>query len=443
MPALVSHPVPALTGTCPIPGDKSISHRALIVGACATDETTIDGLLEADDVLATATALRSMGVEINQGEDGQIHIWGRGVGGLSEPSAVLDLGNSGTGARLLMGIVASHPFTAVLAGDRSLSARPMRRVIQPLSQMGATIFARQGDRLPATVLGNRKPMPLRYESPVASAQVKSAVLLAALNAPGETTLVEPAASRDHTERILADFGADVMSETSLNGSYSVTIRGEAELTGRRVSVPKDISSAAFPLVAALITAHSRVALDAVGVNPLRVGLLETLSEMGARLKVTNHRTAGQEPVADLTAESSELRGVVVPARRVPAMIDEIPILAIAAACAQGITRLEGIAELRVKESDRVRAIARGLERCGVRVEEGCDWLVVHGRGCPPPGGARVEVEMDHRIAMAFLVLGCASGGSIAVDDGSPIATSFPGFDVLMNRLGARIMVPEP
>lgn len=443
MTSLQSHPVTGLSGGCSVPGDKSVSHRALILGACAIGETRIEGLLDAEDVMATVAALESMGVEVGRDPSGCWRVFGRGVGGLVEPAAVLDLGNSGTGARLLMGVAASLPFATIFTGDRSLSSRPMRRVIEPLSRMGAVFHAREGDRLPVTVLGSSSPLPIAYEAPVASAQVKSAVLLAGLNAPGETTVVEPGPSRDHTERMLADFGAPIRVEALADGGRRVTVRGEAELEARTVVVPKDISSAAFPLVAALITGQSLVRLEGVGVNPLRVGLMETLEEMGACLESTNLRDAGGEPIADLVVASCALRGVVVPAARVPAMIDEVPVLAVAAACASGTTRFEGVGELRVKESDRLRAVARGLEACGVTAEEGPDWLVVHGTGGPPPGGAFIAAEMDHRIAMAFLVLGCAARAPVGVDDGSAIATSFPDFPALMNRLGADIREAAP
>jgi len=426
-----------LTGPVNIPGDKSISHRALILGASAVGETRIRNLLEAEDVLATAEAMRRLGAIVEPGDHGW-SVYGRGVGGLAEPEAVLDMGNSGTGARLVMGLVASHPFITFFAGDASLSARPMKRVIDPLSQIGASFWSRSEGRLPLAIRGTEAPLPIVYTLPVASAQVKSAVLLAGLNAPGKTTVIEPKPTRDHTERMLAHFGAEVRIEDLADGGRGITLTGQPEITGRDVVVPGDISSAAFPLVAAMLTPGSRITINGVGLNPLRAGLLETLAEMGARLETVNHRTESGEPVANLNVEASSLTGVSVPPHRVPAMIDEFPILAVAAACAAGATRMDGLGELRVKESDRLAAIADGLTACGVAVEAGPDWLVIQGAGGPPPGGGLVSVNMDHRIAMAFLVLGMVSQNPVRVDDGTSIATSFPEFVPLMNGLGARI-----
>lgn len=435
---LVSHPVRALQGTTSVPGDKSISHRALILGACAIGETRIEGLLDAEDVRATADALKALHVTIRQEASAIWRVHGRGVGGLSEPDSVLDLGNSGTGVRLLMGAVASHPFTTFFTGDRSLCSRPMQRIIEPLTEMGARFTARSGGRLPLAVIGAAEPMPMRYTMTVPSAQVKTAVLLAALNAPGTTTIVEPEASRDHTERMLADFGAAIEVEAGAGGGRTISLVGEPELCGRSVTVPGDISSAAFVIVAALVTRGSSLMIEGVGINPLRTGLLETLAEMGAAISVHEAEPAGREPIADLAVRSCPLRGVTVPGHRVPSMIDEIPILAVAAACAHGETRMEGLGELRVKESDRLAAIARGLTQCGVAIEHGQDWIVIHGAGGSPPGDATISVALDHRIAMAFLVLGCASGKPVAIDDAAAIATSFPRFAWLMNRLGADI-----
>jgi 3-phosphoshikimate 1-carboxyvinyltransferase len=368
-------------------------------------------------------------------------VQGRGVGGLSEPDSVLDLGNSGTGVRLLMGAAATHPFTTFFTGDRSLCSRPMQRVITPLTEMGARFTARSGGRLPVAVIGAREPMPMIHEMTVPSAQVKTAVLLAALNAPGITTIVEPEASRDHTERMLADFGAEIEVESLPAGGRKISLVGEPELYGRRVIVPGDISSAAFAIVAALVTPGSEITIKRVGVNPLRTGILETLAEMGADVTVTDAGMAGREPIADLAVRSSSLKGVSVPSARVPSMIDEIPVLAVAAACADGETRMEGLAELRVKESDRLSAIARGLAECGIAVEAGEDWMIIQGAGGPPPGGGTIGVAMDHRIAMAFLILGCASGRPVAIDDAAAIATSFPQFVALMTGLGADIREP--
>jgi 3-phosphoshikimate 1-carboxyvinyltransferase len=436
MKPMISRPTGPLAGDVTVPGDKSISHRALILGASAVGETRITSLLEAEDVLATADAMRHLGADVRRSGEGW-RIFGRGVGGLAEPDSVLNMGNSGTGARLVIGLVASHPFTSFFIGDPSLSARPMNRVMKPLRCVGATFWSRSGGRLPLAVAGAVDPLPIVYTLPVASAQVKSAILLAALNAPGTTTVIEPQPTRDHTEAMLSHFGAEVETETLADGSRRISIVGQPELTGREVDVPGDISSAAFPLVAATLVTGSRVTLRNVGINPLRSGLVETLGEMGARISVRNRRVQAGEPVADLIVEASSLSGIEVPPGRVPAMIDEFPVLAAAAACANGITRMRGLAELRVKESDRLAAIARGLAACGVRVETGEDWLVVHGSGGAPPGGSEITVDMDHRIAMAFLVLGMASRKPVGIDDTEPIATSFPSFVALMNGLGAR------
>jgi 3-phosphoshikimate 1-carboxyvinyltransferase len=438
MTTLVSYPVRELHGTTSVPGDKSISHRALILGACAIGETRIEGLLDAEDVRATANALKALHVTIRQEESTIWRVHGRGVGGLSEPESVLDLGNSGTGVRLLMGAVASHPFTTFFTGDRSLCSRPMQRVIAPLTEMGGRFTARSGGRLPVAVIGAMEPMPMTYAMTVPSAQVKTAVLLAALNAPGTTTVVEPEASRDHTEMMLADFGAAIEVDALAGGGRKISLMGEPELYGRAVTVPGDISSAAFAIVAALITEGSSLTIEGVGVNPLRTGILETLAEMGADVNVADAGSAGREPIADLAVRSCPLQGVKVPRHRVPSMIDEIPVLAVAAACAHGETRMEGLGELRVKESDRLAAIARGLAQCGVEVEHGQDWIVIHGADGSPPGDACIPVALDHRIAMAFLVLGCASGKPVAIDDAEAIGTSFPQFVALMNRLGADI-----
>lgn len=437
MTALISRPAGRLGGSATVPGDKSMSHRALILGASAVGETRVSGLLEAEDVLATAEALRRFGAAVVR-DGGVWRVQGCGVGGLREPEAVLDMGNAGTGVRLLMGLAASHPFTTVFTGDASLTRRPMGRVIEPLTRMGAEVRARGGGRLPLAVVGAPAPMAITYPLPVASAQVKSAILLAALNAAGRTTVIEPRPTRDHTERMLSHFGVDVRVEDGDGAARRVSIEGEPEIAAAEVSIPADISSAAFPLVASLLVEGSKVVLPGVGVNPLRTGLLDTLAEMGARISVTNPRTASGEAIADIAAEAGPLRGVVVPEDRVPSMIDEFPVLAAAAAVADGTTRMSGLAELRVKESDRLSAIARGLEACGVAVEEGDDWLVIRGAGGPPPGGGTIATGLDHRIAMAFLVLGAACREPVAVDDGGPIDTSFPGFDALMNGLGARI-----
>lgn len=435
---LQSAPTGPLSGTVRVPGDKSISHRALMFGALAVGETVIHGLLEGADVLHTADAMRALGASAEPDAGGVWRVHGVGIGGLREPDRVLDLGNSGTAARLLIGLVATHPFTTFLTGDASLTKRPMARVMTPLEQMGASFVARSGGRLPLTVIGTDRPVPIRYRLPVASAQVKSAILLAGLNAPGVTTVIEAEPTRDHSERMLRHFGAEVTTETLADGMLAVSVRGEAELAGQTVHVPADPSSAAFPAVAALLRPGSEVRLTEVGMNPRRVGLYETLVEMGADIAFENRRSAAGEPVADLRVRASALKGVEVPPERAPSMIDEYPILAVAAACAEGTTVMRGVAELRVKESDRLAMMAEGLAACGVKVEAEHDTLIVHGTGRPPEGGASVRTALDHRIAMSFLVLGMAARQPVAVDDGSFIETSFPGFVELMNGLGAAI-----
>ena len=440
MTALISRPARPLTGAAAVPGDKSISHRALILGALAVGETRIAGLLASADVFATVAAIKALGAQAEQGENGDWRVYGRGVGGLAEPQGVLDMGNSGTAARLLIGVVATHPLTVTFAGDKSLSVRPMERVMTPLRQMGAQFTTRSGGCLPITITGAPSPVPIVYELPVASAQIKSAVLLAGLNTPGRTTVIEPQPTRDHTERMLGHFDAEVviMVKPGAPGAKEITLTGQPELTGAEVRVPGDISSAAFPLVAALLVPDSKITLTGVGVNPLRSGLIETLREMGAAISIDNPRNEGGEPVADLTVVTSGLKGVTVSGARAPRMIDEYPILAVAAAYAQGVTRLEGLAELRVKESDRLDAIVRGLTAAGVEVEASDDALTVKGGGGPPPGGARIEARLDHRIAMAFLVLGMVAEAPIEIDDATTIDTSFPGFADLMNGLGAAV-----
>ena len=440
MTALISRPARPLTGAAAVPGDKSISHRALILGALAVGETRIAGLLASADVLATVAAVKALGAQAEQGENGDWRVYGRGVGGLAEPQGVLDMGNSGTAARLLIGVVATHPLTVTFAGDKSLSVRPMERVMTPLRQMGAQFTTRSGGCLPITITGAPSPVPIVYELPVASAQIKSAVLLAGLNTPGRTTVIEPQPTRDHTERMLGHFGAEVviMVKPGAPGAKEITLTGQPELTGAEVRVPGDISSAAFPLVAALLVPDSKITLTGVGVNPLRSGLIETLREMGAAISIDNPRNEGGEPVADLTVVTSGLKGVTVSGARAPRMIDEYPILAVAAAYAQGVTRLEGLAELRVKESDRLDAIVRGLTAAGIEVEASDDALTVKGGGGPPPGGARIEARLDHRIAMAFLVLGMVAEAPVEIDDATTIDTSFPGFADLMNGLGAAV-----
>ena len=444
MVAITAHPCEGLHGRIRVPGDKSISHRALMLGALAVGETRIAGLLEAEDVLATARAVARLGAEARRGDDGLWRVQGRGLGGLVAPDDVLDLGNSGTGARLLMGILAGHPLTAVLTGDASLRSRPMQRVAAPLRQMGAGIVAREGCRLPLTLTGSADPLPIRYRLPVASAQVKSAVLFAGLNATGETTVVEPEPTRDHSERMLRHFGAEVAVEETGQAEGAkvreIRLTGQPELRAAALEVPGDPSSAAFPAVAALLLPGAEVVIEGVGLNPLRSGLYETLREMGAEILEENPRELGGEPVADLVVRASRLAGVTVPAERAPRMIDEYPILAVAAACAEGPTVMQGLGELRVKESDRLASMAAGLAACGVEVEEGPDRLVVQGRGGRVPGGnnAAIGTHLDHRIAMSFLVLGLAAERPVIIDDGSPIDTSFPGFAALLAGLGARL-----
>ena len=435
---LISSAAGPLRGACVVPGDKSISHRALMLGALAVGETRVRGLLESADVAATAAALRALGAAIEPASDGSWHIHGVGVGGLAEPEGELDLGNAGTAARLLAGLCASHPFTTFMTGDRSLRRRPMGRVVAPLERMGARFVSRAGGRLPLTVIGAEEPLPIDYRLPVPSAQVKSAVLLAGLNAPGETRVVEPVPSRDHTERLLRRFGARVDTAAEADGSVAVRVAGHPELAPCTFAVPGDFSAAAFPLVAALIVPGSDLVVRGVGVNPGRIGLLETLREMGAAIETGPVRERAGEPVADIAARAGPLRAVRVPAARAVTMIDEYPILSVAAACAGGMTRLDGLAELRVKESDRLGALAAGLRAVGVEVAARADGLDIAGRGGPPPGGTTVASERDHRIAMAFLTLGMASAKPVGIDDGAMIGTSYPDFVGAMNRLGASI-----
>ena len=431
----------SLTGIAKIPGDKSISHRAAILGALADGETRVSGLLEGEDVLSTCAAMRALGATVEQIPEntGEWRIQGGGVEALSEPTEDLDMGNSGTAVRLLMGFVAALPFSCTFVGDASLSKRPMQRVMTPLGQSGAMFNFADGGRLPLTVTGASPAKPIDYELPVASAQVKSAILLAGLNADGETRVVEPRPTRDHTELMLKHFGVNVVVEELSDGGRSIRVAGGQRLTARNVVVPADISSAAFPLVAALLVPGSEITLPNIGVNPLRTGLLDALALMGADIERENQRTEAGEPVCDLRVKASDLRGAAIPASLAPAMIDEYPILAVAAACADGVTKMSGLAELRVKESDRLAAVAQGLERCGVRVKEGEDSLTVYGNGKPPKGGGLIETHLDHRIAMAFLVLGTVTDEPVQIDDSAPINTSFPGFTELMNKLGADIV----
>jgi 3-phosphoshikimate 1-carboxyvinyltransferase len=425
-----------ISGRVRVPGDKSISHRSLILGAMTVGESTVAGLLEGEDVLKTAQAMRDLGANLTRGEDGIWHIHGVGVGGFDQPKQPLDFGNSGTGSRLVLGAVAGCPIRATFDGDASLRKRPMRRVLDPLERMGAKVIeAAEGGRLPLILQGARDPLPIEYESPVPSAQLKSAVLLAGLAAPGETTVIESEASRDHTERMLKHFGAKIVSKPYGEQGRRIVLQGQPELEPANVAVPADPSSAAFPLVAALIVPGSELTLEGVMTNPLRTGLFTTLCEMGATIEAIATRDDGGENVADLRVVTSKLKGVDVPAERAPSMIDEYPILAVAAAFAEGPTRMRGLKELRVKESDRLEATAAMLRLNGVAVVIEGDDLIVHGTGTTP-SGAEVATHMDHRIAMSALVMGLASVKPVRIDDSAFIGTSFPGFVALMKSLGA-------
>jgi 3-phosphoshikimate 1-carboxyvinyltransferase len=431
-----------LLGRVRVPGDKSISHRALILGAMTVGETTITGLLEGEDVHHTANAMRALGARIERGADGIWRVHGVGVGGFSAPRGVLDFGNSGTGARLAIGAVAGSSIAATFDGDASLRKRPMRRVLDPLEKIGARLVAAaDGDRLPLTLQGAADPMPISYESPVPSAQLKSAVLLAGLAAPGETTVIETEATRDHTERMLKHFGAKVSVKPHGDHGRRIVLQGQPELEPASVIVPADPSSTSFPLVAALIVPGSDVILESVMTNPLRTGLFATLKEMGASIEAVEIRSDGGEEVADLRVRASVLKGIEVPAERAPSMIDEYPVLAVAAAFAQGQTIMRGLSELRVKESDRLAATADMLRANGVEVLIEGDDMIVTGKGGPVgqvAGGGAVATHMDHRIAMSALVMGLASEQGVQADDTAFIATSFPGFTELMRSLGAEL-----
>ncbi|MFH5923378.1 3-phosphoshikimate 1-carboxyvinyltransferase [Roseomonas xinghualingensis] len=440
-PMRASKPRQGLQGRLTVPGDKSVSHRALMFGALAVGTTEITGLLEGEDVLRTAAAMRALGAEVERVGEGHWRVAGRGVGGLVEPADVLDMGNSGTAARLICGLLAGHPIFAVLTGDASLRKRPMKRVTDPLSATGARFTGRAGGRLPLAVEGAADPLPLDYEVPVPSAQVKSAVLLAGLCARGTTRVAEREATRDHTENMLRHFGATVRVQADGNRRV-IELEGQPELRAAPVVVPADPSSAAFPLVAALLVPGSSVTVEGVGLNPLRAGLFGTLEEMGAKLTVSNERVEGGEKVGDLTAGFSELRAVDVPGERAPSMIDEYPVLAVAAAFARGTTRMRGLAELRVKESDRLAATLALLSVNGVQAVVEGDDLIVTGTGARAPGGGMVETHMDHRLAMSALVMGLASERPVSVDDAAFIDTSFPGFIPMMNRIaGGPAIVP--
>ena len=437
---MTSRPCGPLKGTANVPGDKSISHRSLILGAMAVGETRITGLLEGEDVLDTAKAMRAFGAEVTDHGGGEWSVHGVGVGGFAEPQNVIDCGNSGTGVRLIMGAMATSPITVTFTGDASLNSRPMARVTDPLALFGAQSVGRKGGRLPMTIVGAADPVPVRYTVPVPSAQVKSAVLLAGLNAPGETVVIEKEATRDHTERMLQGFGATLTVAETDEGRV-ITLKGQPELQPQTIVVPRDPSSAAFPVCAALIVPGSDVLVPNIGLNPTRAGLFTTLQEMGADLTFENMREEGGEPVADLRAKfSPDLKGIAVPPERAASMIDEYPILSVVAAFAEGVTDMQGVKELRVKESDRIDAMAKGLRAAGVEVDEGPDWWKVTGLGHGNvPGGATVATQLDHRIAMSFVILGMASQKPVQIDDGSPIATSFPIFERLMADLGAQIV----
>jgi len=447
----MAHPSPSpkafaqsgpLSGIVRVPGDKSISHRSLMLSALAVGESVIEGLLEGEDVLATAAAMRAMGASIDRGADGVWRVHGVGVGGLLQPESALDMGNSGTSTRLLMGLVASHAITATFTGDASLSKRPMARVTDPLGTMGAVFTCSPGEKgnqyLPIMVRGACPAVPITYRLPMASAQVKSAILLAGLNTPGITTVIEPVPTRDHSERMLAGFGAKLDISTDADGARVISIHGEVELTPQHVIVPGDPSSAAFPMVAALLVPGSEVRIDNVGINPTRAGLIEVLQAMGGDITLVDERVVGGEPVADLIVRHSALKGIETTPDIVPSMVDEFPILFVAAALAEGKSVFRGLDELRVKESDRISVMAKGLSAIGVKVEELEDGLIVHGSGgALLSGGATIAAELDHRIAMSFAISGLVSANPVTIDDMSPVATSFPTFQPMLDSLAAR------
>ncbi|MEN0087687.1 MAG: 3-phosphoshikimate 1-carboxyvinyltransferase [Pseudomonadota bacterium] len=441
---LISERSAPLSGSVRVPGDKSISHRAIMFGGLASGTTRVTGLLEGEDVLGTAAAMRALGATIERGEDGVWTVHGTGNGCLLAPEAPIDFGNSGTGCRLMMGLLGAYDFETIFTGDPSLSGRPMKRILDPIMQMGAQLVSvTNGDRLPLTLRGPHTAAPITYTVPMPSAQVKSAVLLAGLNAPGVTTVIEPVMTRDHTEKMLAGFGAELKVETDAQGVRTISLVGQPELQGQDVTVPADPSSAAFPIVAACIVPGSDITVQDVLMNPTRTGLVTTLIEMGADITITNERQSGGEDIADLRVRHAQLKAVSVPADRAPSMIDEYPVLAVAAAFAEGTSRMVGLDELRVKESDRLAAVARGLEANNVPCVEGEDWLEVTGMPLNQQrnarmGGGTVATHLDHRIAMAFAVMGMASEKPVTADDGEPIATSFPVFVSLMNGLGANL-----
>ena len=428
-----------LKGEVSIPGDKSISHRSLILGALAIGQTRITGLLEGQDVLDTARAMVSFGAQLEKVEGGEWYVEGVGVGGFAEPETVVDCGNSGTGVRLIMGAMATTPINVTFTGDHSLNSRPMGRVTDPLSKFGVATFGRSKGRLPMTIVGARSPIPIQYTVPVPSAQVKSALLLAGLNVPGDTIITETEKTRDHTERMLSSFGAEIKVEDYPNRRL-ITVSGYSELKGQNVRVPSDPSSAAFPICAAITVEGSDILVPNITLNETRAGLFTTLIEMGANLSFENEREESGEPVADIRAcFSPDLQGIEVPPERAASMIDEYPILAVVAANASGETIMRGVRELRVKESDRIEAMAKGLRSNGVSVDEGEDWWIVKGNGAGSvKGGSTCQTFLDHRIAMSFLILGLSSQKYIEIDDCSPINTSFPNFIQLMRELGANL-----
>lgn len=431
----------ALNGTANVPGDKSISHRALMLGGIAIGETIIHGLLEGEDVIATADAMRKMGSKITKNSDGTWTCYGVGIGGLQEPDTVLDMGNSGTSTRLLMGLIGGHNITVQITGDASLTKRPMNRVIKPLEMIGAKISARDGGRLPLSLTGPQDALPIEYELPVASAQVKSCVLLAGLSAMGATTVIEKTPTRDHTENMLRHFGVDVEVIKTSDGADKISVTGQKDLKGTTVHVPSDPSSAAFPTVAALMNHDSEITMQNILMNDRRNGLYTTLIEMGANITFDNERIEAGENVADLIVKGDKsLKGIDVPAERVPSMVDEFPILMVAASLAEGTTTMTGLEELRVKESDRLLMMYEGLKACGVNVEMTDSTMTIHGNGQPPTGGATVQTALDHRIAMSFLILGTVTQNPVTIDDGAPIKTSFPNFVDMMNGLGTSLIL---
>ncbi len=436
---LISRSKGPLNGVISVPGDKSMSHRALMLAASAIGKTRIDGLLEGDDVIATANALAALGTDISNSETGVWIVNGVGVGGFIEPNQILDMGNAGTSARLMMGLISGNPITAFMTGDSSLRQRPMKRVTDPLKTMGAQIFSRKGGYLPLGIRGTLSPLPIEYELKVPSAQVKSSLFLCGLSSAGNTIINEPVPSRDHTEQMLQKFGANITTEIdSVTGYNRISLVGQPELKGTEIRIPGDFSSAAFPIAASLIIPGSDITLKNVGINPLRKGLLEALNDMGADITVTPVEENFCEPTANIRVKYSQLNGVVVPPNLAPSMIDEYPILAIIASYARGKTQMRGISELRLKESDRIASITHLLRSVGVLVEEYDDGIVIEGNGDKVAGGSIIKTQFDHRIAMSAIIMGMASKSAVSIDDSTSISTSFPGFIGLMNSLGSDI-----